>query len=41
MLLDDEFLSAHINGLDITCADKVRRREFLRVLTYSADYPER
>ncbi|KAG9119749.1 hypothetical protein FRC07_005073 [Ceratobasidium sp. 392] len=40
-LLDDEFIDAWKNGVVIDCADGVRRRVFPRILTYSADYPEK
>lgn len=41
MLLDEEFVAAHKVGMDIVFGDGVRRTLFLRVLTYSADYPEK
>ncbi|KAG9085486.1 hypothetical protein FS749_004383 [Ceratobasidium sp. UAMH 11750] len=40
-LLDDEFIEAWRTGVVIDCADGVRRRVFPRILTYSADYPEK
>ncbi|KAG9087801.1 hypothetical protein FRC06_002358 [Ceratobasidium sp. 370] len=40
-LLDDEFIEAWRTGVVIVCADGVRRRVFPRILTYSADYPEK
>lgn len=40
-LLDEEFLHAYEHGLVIDCPDKVRRRFYPRIMTYSADYPER
>ncbi|KAG8700404.1 hypothetical protein FRC08_004728 [Ceratobasidium sp. 394] len=40
-LLDDEFIEAWRTGVVINCADGVRRRVFPRILTYSADYPEK
>ncbi|KAG8739756.1 hypothetical protein FRC12_016207 [Ceratobasidium sp. 428] len=40
-LLDDEFIDAWKNGVVIDCKDGVRRRVFPRILTYSADYPEK
>ncbi|KZV89662.1 hypothetical protein EXIGLDRAFT_677825 [Exidia glandulosa HHB12029] len=41
ILLDDEFLQAYEFGMIINCVDGVRRLCFPRILTYSADYPER
>lgn len=41
ILLDDAFIEAHKNGLDIVCGDGIRRQEFLRIFTYATDYPER
>ncbi|OSC98098.1 hypothetical protein PYCCODRAFT_1375807, partial [Trametes coccinea BRFM310] len=41
LLLDDEFLDAYENGILVTCGDGVTRRIFPRILTYSADYPEK
>ncbi|KAG8794779.1 hypothetical protein FRC12_021702 [Ceratobasidium sp. 428] len=40
-LLDDEFIDAWKNGVVIDCADGIRRRVFPRIMTYSADYPEK
>lgn len=40
-LLDDEFVDAWKHGVVIVCADGVKRRVFPRILTYSADYPEK
>ncbi|KZS86652.1 hypothetical protein SISNIDRAFT_476451 [Sistotremastrum niveocremeum HHB9708] len=40
-LLDDEFLAAYQHGMVIKFADGVTRRAFPRILTYSADYPEK
>ncbi|KAG9079421.1 hypothetical protein FRC06_007742, partial [Ceratobasidium sp. 370] len=40
-VLDDDFVDAWKNGIVITCADGVTRRVFPRILTYSADYPEK
>lgn len=40
-IIDDEFLEAFIHGIVILCADGVRRRFYLRLFTYSADYPEK
>ncbi|KAI9067850.1 hypothetical protein FKP32DRAFT_1562843, partial [Trametes sanguinea] len=41
LLLDDEFLDAYENGILVRCGDGVTRRIFPRILTYSADYPEK
>ncbi|KAJ3524523.1 hypothetical protein NMY22_g10961 [Coprinellus aureogranulatus] len=41
LLLDDEFLHAYRHGLVVDCSDGVRRRFYPRIMTYSADYPER
>ncbi|RXW14870.1 hypothetical protein EST38_g10985 [Candolleomyces aberdarensis] len=40
-LLDDEFLDAYEHGVVIECLDGVKRRFYPRILTYSADYPEK
>lgn len=41
ILLDDELLKAIEEGIVITCSDGVQRRFFIRIFTYSADYPEK
>lgn len=41
VLLDDEFVDAYENGIVRTCADGVTRKIFIRITTYSADYPEK
>jgi hypothetical protein len=41
ILLDDEFIIACRDGILVTCSDGVLRRIFLRLMSYSADYPER
>ncbi|KAH7916892.1 hypothetical protein BV22DRAFT_997067, partial [Leucogyrophana mollusca] len=41
VLLDDEFLDAYHHGIVVTCCDGVKRRFYLRIFTYSADYPEK
>ncbi|KAI0247484.1 hypothetical protein BJV78DRAFT_1276905 [Lactifluus subvellereus] len=41
LLLDDNFLHAYTYGVVICCADGVERRVYPRILTYSADYPEK
>ncbi|KAG8793420.1 hypothetical protein FRC12_002795 [Ceratobasidium sp. 428] len=40
-LLDDAFVDAWHNGVVVKCADGITRRVFPRILTYSADYPEK
>ncbi|EUC58746.1 hypothetical protein RSOL_274000 [Rhizoctonia solani AG-3 Rhs1AP] len=40
-LLDDRFVDAWVHGYVIKCADGIKRRVYPRILTYSADYPER
>ena len=41
LILDDEFVEAHTHGMVITCADRLARRFYLQIFTYSADYPEK
>ena len=41
IILDDEFLEAYEHGIVIDCGDGIRRRVYLRLFTYSADYPEK
>ncbi|EGO18986.1 hypothetical protein SERLADRAFT_443529 [Serpula lacrymans var. lacrymans S7.9] len=41
ILLDKEFIEACKHGLVITCSDGIKRRFYLRIFTYSADYPEK
>jgi hypothetical protein len=41
ILLDDEFLEAYQHGIVIRCCDRITRRFYPRLLTYSADYPEK
>ncbi|KAI5980895.1 hypothetical protein EDD15DRAFT_2380722 [Pisolithus albus] len=40
-LLDDDFINAYEHGMVIEFPDGVSRRVFPRLLTYSADYPEK
>ncbi|QRV82607.1 hypothetical protein RhiJN_27833 [Ceratobasidium sp. AG-Ba] len=40
-LIDADFIDAWNNGIEIECADGQKRRVFPRILTYSADYPEK
>jgi hypothetical protein len=41
IILDNEFLEAYAHGIVIDCQDKVKRRFYPRLFTYSADYPEK
>ena len=41
LLLDEEFVNGLENGLAIGCSDGTERVFFLRIITYSADYPEK
>jgi hypothetical protein len=41
LLLDKEFIEGSTNGLAIRCSDGIERVFFLRIITYSADYPEK
>jgi len=41
ILLDEEFLEAYQHGIVIHCCDGITRRFYPRLLTYSADYPEK
>ncbi|KAG8958574.1 hypothetical protein FRC03_009004 [Tulasnella sp. 419] len=41
VLFDDEFIAAWKHGIVIKCFDDVERRFYIRVFTYSADYPEK
>ncbi|KAF8596782.1 hypothetical protein BDV93DRAFT_562963 [Ceratobasidium sp. AG-I] len=40
-LLDNEFVDVWKNGMVVKCADGITRRVFPRIMTYSADYPEK
>jgi Plavaka transposase len=40
-LLDDDFLAAYEHGVVIECCDGIKRRFYLRIFTYAADYPEK
>ena len=40
-LLDEEFMEAYINGMLVECVDGIIRRFFLRIFTYSTDYPKK
>ncbi|KJA12603.1 hypothetical protein HYPSUDRAFT_210329 [Hypholoma sublateritium FD-334 SS-4] len=41
VLLGDDFLEAYEHGVVIECCDGVKRRFYLRIFAYSADYPEK
>ena len=41
LLLDPDFMDAYMNGIVLQFADGIFRRVFLRLFTYSADYPEK
>ncbi|KAI0362987.1 hypothetical protein BV20DRAFT_959211, partial [Pilatotrama ljubarskyi] len=41
LLLDNDFMDAYRHGILIVCSDGVTRRIFPRIVTYSADYPEK
>jgi len=41
LLLDPEFLHAYEHGIVVKCADRIVRRVFPWLFTYSADYPEK
>ncbi len=41
MVIDERFIEAYENGFEFLCHDGIIRRFFPRILTYSADYPEK
>ncbi|KJA13591.1 hypothetical protein HYPSUDRAFT_151446 [Hypholoma sublateritium FD-334 SS-4] len=41
VLLDDDFIEAYEHGVVIECCDGIKRRFYLRIFAYSADYPEK
>lgn len=41
LLLDEEFLHAYQHGIVVQWEDGVTRRFYPRILSYSADYPEK
>ena len=41
LLLDDDFVEAHTDGILIQCTDSITRYFFPRFFSYSADYPEK
>ena len=40
-MLDEEFMRAYKDGIVVLCGDGIKRRIFLRIFAYSADYPEK
>ena len=40
-VLDDDFVYTYKHGMIVECPDGKRRRIYPRILTYSADYPEK
>jgi hypothetical protein len=41
LILNSKFMEAYTDGVVVTCYDGIQRRLFLRLLTYSGDYPEK
>jgi Plavaka transposase len=41
ILLDPDFLHAYKDGMVVQCYDGIEQRIYLRIFTYSADYPEK
>ena len=41
LLLDEDFIMGYNHGIEINCADGIKCRVYLRLFTYSADYPEK
>ena len=41
IVMDASFVDAYHHGIVLKCGDGVTRRVFPRILTYSADYPEK
>lgn len=40
-IMDADFIEGCTNGLVIRCADGIERVFYIRIMTYSADYPEK
>lgn len=40
-VFDREFLNAYRDGVVLQFPDHIKRRCFIRVITYAADYPEK
>ncbi|KAI0735278.1 hypothetical protein C8Q76DRAFT_791844 [Earliella scabrosa] len=41
LLMNDKFMKAYTEGIVVMCRDGIKRRLFLRIFTYSADYMEK
>jgi len=41
LLLDEDFIEAYKNGIVVNCFNRINRRIYPRIFTYSADYPEK
>jgi Plavaka transposase len=41
ILLDDELIGAMKHGIVILCPDGMLRRFYIRIFTYTGDYPEK
>ena len=41
LILNSRFMEMYRDGILVTCYDKIPRRIFIRLLTYSGDYPEK
>ena len=40
-LINEKFMKAYTEGIVVMCGDGIKRRMFLRIFTYSADYMEK
>jgi hypothetical protein len=40
-IMDEDFVEGCTNGLAIQCSDGIERVFYIRIMTYSADYPEK
>ena len=40
-LMDEDFIKGCTDGLTIQCFDNIERVFYIRIMTYSADYPEK
>ena len=40
-LMDEDFIKGCTDGLTIRCFDNIERVFYIRIMTYSADYPEK
>ena len=41
LMLDAEFMKVYREGIEILCYDQIRRRIYLWLYIYGADYPEK